>query len=447
MRFTTTLLLVTAVTASGCSSDSNNTPTGDGNVGAKDTGGGGGDGGPPTGKELSFVKKALDVDRAGEQTAIASSGSVVGIAYYRVLLEPQWPTVECPATFSGGGGQKARPGHDVYYVESPDNGVNWDPPVKVAQTINNPFGISIVKGGGQTHIGYLGGEMSLQECASSDAAIASSSDGKSWSTQIVNTAGPIGDTVGHWISVAIDGSGQVQAAYRDVGFGLYEQIGHQKSEVRYGSAGDPVHEDTGGGIYSTLKFDGQGNPVIMHFNAVQTDGRGGIQLAVRQGSSWATQQLVPGGTAERPDLDTDGNGRWGLAYFEPGKSSLLYIQSDDMKTWTPAVTVDLSTTRNGEYASLAYDSAGNPGISYYRCGPAGQSNCDAVSDALMFAYRIDGKWKTYEVDTGDTYACGDHTSLTFTDDDTPVISYRCVTLQNQNNDFVDTLKVARGVWK
>jgi hypothetical protein len=164
---------------------------------------------------------------------------------------------------------------------------------------------------------------------------------------------------------------------------------------------------------------------------------------------WETKQVVPGGTIERPDFDTDGKGRWGVAFHEPSAKALKYTESADLKSWSPPITVDLSTTVNGGHASLAFDSQGNPGISYRRCGPATvqPSSCDLGADGLMFAYRIGGKWQTWEVDTGGEFACGDQTSLAFNDKDEPVISYRCVMLRNADNEFVDTVKVARGIWK
>ncbi|MCA9671142.1 MAG: hypothetical protein KC503_36340 [Myxococcales bacterium] len=447
MRTLTLIASLLLVLGTACGNDTNNTP--------KDTGPGkdttkppDGDSGPPPNATLQFLPKPVDNARAGEYTGISSGGGKIAVAYYRNLDQTAWPTVTCPATFSGGGGPKARPGHDVMYSESTDGGVTWSTPVMAAQSVGAVHGLSIaLTSAGAAHIGYLGGEMSLQECASSDAYIASSNDGVAWTTQMLDSAGAIGDTVGHWISVAIDGSGQPQAAYRDVRFGLYEQTGNSKSSLRY-SATEAVLNN-GSGLFTRLQFKADGTPIIMHFNPHQTDGTGGIQLVVQQGSTWSGKQLVAGGTSERPDFAGDGNGTWGLAYYEPSATSLHYIESSDLTSWSQPIIVDISTTKNGEFASLAFDSKGNPGISYYRCGPASSpgSSCEPSEDGLMFAYRLNGTWKTYEVDTGGSYTCGDHTALTFNDKDEPVIAYRCVTLKNAGNEFVDTLKVARGFWK
>ena len=428
-----------------CSSSDNPSLRGDGGANGKQDGGGGD--GAVTGT-LSFVTQTVDADRAGEFTAIGSVAGRIGLAYFRQVAEPDWPTVQCPATALGGGGAKARPAHDLLYVESTDGGVNWSTPPSspIEQTIGSAFGVSIAMSGATTHIAYLGGALSQVECASSDAVLATSGNGTTWSTRMLFAAGDVGDTVGYWNSVAIDGSGQPQTAFRDVRFGLYEQTGNTKSFLRF-TSGELI-ADNGAGTYADLEYDTQGRPVVLHYNPHQINQQGGLQLAIREGSNWMTQQLVPGSTTERPSLNTDGQGKFGVAYQDTSLRSLKYIESTDLSTWTTPQTVEISTYQQGRYSALAYDSRGNPAISYYRCDRASaggsQTSCNPREDGLMFAYRRNGLWETQLVDDGGSNTCGDQTSLTFNDQDEPVIAYRCVALRNSDNAFVETLKVARG---
>lgn len=438
------LLLTVLVPLLACSEESNGRdPTSDGTSTTSD--GGTTSDGTPVGKELSWLKSTQGAENTGKYAYLARSGGKMGLVYFHEFEQGDWVTVICQPTSPGEQpGPKSRPTQDIYYIQH--DGTDWSQPVKVDQTYGPTFGLSLtMDSSGTAHVGYLGGELSLADCSSSDAMIASSSDGQSWNSQTVSGAGGTGDTVGHWMSVAVDSSGTVHSAYRDVHFGYYEQDGNTKASLWYDGS-DEVVPGNGAGVYATLAFDPQDQPVIAFLNSTKMDASGGIQLAFKNGSTWTTQQIRPGSTGERPDLDTDGNGLFGLAYYDPGDEALFYKESAaDLTAWD-TTQVDTNLTRNGEYSSLAYDSQGNPGISYYRCGDYGQS-CNDTKDALMFAYRQGGTWEVYEVDTGGEYRCGMYTSLVFNANDQPVIAYQCVNFDNVNQNWIDTLKVATGVYK
>jgi hypothetical protein len=396
-----------------------------------------------SGKKLVWVKTTVDSDRAGKQAAIGGSAATLGVAYFRELT--QEVVVHCPAAGLDPASDKPRPAQDLMYAAF--DGTSWGTPVKVEQTIGVPYGISVAfdRASGKAYVGYLGGEVSKDECASSDAVIASSADGKSFIKRTVSSAGPIGDTVGYWMSVALDGSGQDHAAYGDVRFGYYEQDGKAKASARYDS--EVILANNGAGVYNGLAFDPQGRPVVALYNPIEKGTAGGVQLAVKKSAGWDVQQLIAGATSERMSLGTDGKGRFGLAYYEPADQLMRFTESaKDLAGWADEV-VDPDLTHNGEFSSLAYDSQGNPGVSYYRCGKYKASACDAARDALMFAYRVGGQWTTHEVDTGDSNFCGTYTSLTFAVGDKPVIAYQCVALNNTTNEFVAALKVAQGAYQ
>jgi hypothetical protein len=278
--------------------------------------------------------------------------------------------------------------------------------------------------------------------------IASSSNGQSFTPFAIGVdsfTANNADAVGHWTSVAVDPNGQPQAAYRDVRFGIYEQSGQTRSGVVYSN--EQVDMGNGAGRYNTLKFDDQGRPLIVHYNAFATDASGGIQLVIKEGGEWQKKQLVPGKTSERPDFDTDGNGTWGLAYYEESAAGVYYIESTDLSQWSTPVGIHLAADDAGKYSSLAYDANGNPAVAYYRCGPATESSCDPNKDAVMLAYKVNGRWENFEVDTGAKWPCGIQTSLAFNGRNEPVISYSCDIFNNSVNSAVDAVKVAVGSWK
>ncbi len=429
--------------ALGCSDDSTNNGGGDG--GGKKDRGPKADGGGNVGKKLAWIKEALDLQRAGVHATIARKGGELGVAYFRTLQNTVQLTCDDPL---GGTKPGYKAAFDLYYLHH--DGASWQAPVKIDQTYGLTKGLSVTFGASssQVHVGYLGGALSTVECYSSDAVIATSNDkGKTWTQRTVDDAGEDGDTVGYWMSVALDSKGQVHSAYRDCIFGLYEELGSNKASLLYDGA-DVVVGRNGAGQFASLAFDPSDQPVIAFYNPARTDAQGGIQVAIKKGSAWSTRQLDGGTTRERLALGTDGKGTFGVAYYASSEGSLRYQESgaDVLGAWS-ATTVDTSLTDNGTFASLAYDAQGNPGISYYRCGSAGSSACEAGKDALMFAVRLGGVWKTYEVDTGGDLSCGTYSSFVFDASDEPVIVYKCVTYDDQTGQYVDTLKTAQGVYE
>jgi hypothetical protein len=248
------------------------------------------------------------------------------------------------------------------------------------------------------------------------------------------------------MSVALDSKGAAHASYRDVRFGLYEQDGDSKASLLYDGA--VVVADNGAGWYTSLVLDARDQPVLTFYNPIQVGAQGGIQVAYKKAGAWATAQVVEGATAQAPHLATDGEGTFGLAYYDPDKQA-LFVQTatgGDPSSWSET-QVDRSLTRNGEFASLAYDKFGRPAVAYYRCGSYGKKTCELNKDALMFARQVSGKWETMEVDTGGNQRCGTYASLAFAPDGDPVLAYKCATFDSISGIWVDTLKLARGVVK
>ncbi|MCK5798502.1 MAG: hypothetical protein KAI47_15025 [Deltaproteobacteria bacterium] len=401
--------------------------------------------GPVTTKTLRFVRKeVLDPQKAGRYAWIAKTAGKLGVAYFRV--ESKEKDQPCPPS----GTAQKRPVSEIYYVAY--DGTNWGTPSLVAEVVGPTFGLSLTfDGSNNPNVGHLGGALSLTECSSSDAVRSVSTDGgKTFTEQMINSGVAPGDTAGHWTNLARDPSGAIQSVYRDVQFGHYTKDGDARADLRYGPSGEGIAEGDGDGVYAALLFKQDGTPVVSATNFIdETVSNRGLKVFWKEGDTWETKKVYNGAVGERPGFGTNDQGLFALAYYTTRDESLQYVESPDLKTWTAPKLVDFSTTDHGTFASIAFDSHGNPGISYYRCGKSGSSaqGCDPVQDALMFAYRQNGHWKTYEVDTGGANFCGRYTSLVFDEGDHPVIAYQCVTLDNKTNTFPDTLKVAHGVWK
>ncbi|MBK8480235.1 MAG: hypothetical protein IPL40_03515 [Proteobacteria bacterium] len=420
--------------------------------------GGTADGGPPAGATLSFVSRlVIDADNAGIQGALAAHGTELGLAYFRKVPVENEPTVSCPPSALGSGFvDRQRPAQDVMYARF--DGTSWQPAVKVDQTIGPTHGLSLVfDHQGRPNVGYLGGAPSQRGCDSSDAVASQSADqGATWSKRTFSAAGSTGDTVGHWTTLAVDCAGEVHATYRDVHFGYYEQDGNARAEWRYDGGEDVGGLDLnsqgyGDGMYATMLFTPAPDcrAVALAANLVaQSPARHGLRIAVRESSGWTEPRLlVAGGIEERPSLASDGRGRYAIAYFDSRDKSLRYIESSDLEGWSSPELVDLSTTQHGLYSSLAFDAAGNPAISYYRCSRAGATQCEPDNDAVMLAYRLGGEWRTWVVDDGGEQLCGRYTSLAFAPNNEPMVAYECVGLRNEGNAFLSGAKVAHGVWK
>jgi hypothetical protein len=433
----TLLALASLLVMQACSDDSSTTPP-------KETGpstdGPAADGGPPPGKTLKFLdRQIIQSEESGQYAVIASAPGKVGVAYYKDL--PDKEERLCPQP-------SMKAVQDIMYSQY--NGTDWSTPVAVTRTVEGVFGLSMVYDpSGNPHIGYLGGELSVRECASSDSMVASSTDnGATWTESTVNGGVAPGDTAGAWTSVGVDGNGEVQAVFRDMQFGLYTQDGDMRADLRYGRSGEGIAEGRGDGTWAQLLYMPDGTPVVLAFNAQQggSSPDSGLRLFVRQSSgSWQALQILAGDTKRRPGFATDGNGKFGIAYENGGK--LVYRESSgDLSIWSEPRQVTSSVYVQGTDASLAFDSNGNPGVSYYRCSKAGESSCQPDQDGVYFSYRLNGSWKSHEVDTGGNNLCGTYTGLAFGDNNNPFVVYRCVSLNNKTGKFEASVKVAQGAW-
>lgn len=224
-------------------------------------------------------------------------------------------------------------------------------------------------------------------------------DGSSWTIDQVDQD----RYVGNYPSLKLDSSERPLISYMNTGEGTLElarKIGtvwsHEIADLGF---------DTGWG--SALAIDSADNPHITCFD----NDLGGITYTAWDGVQWngeAVDRGFNGSLVDSTSLAIDPTGAPALAVYDADNLVLKYAVRNP--TWQIEV-VDADGDV-GEFPSLAYDSAGNAGISYF----------DYDLEQLKFA-RFDGaSWLIEVVDTAPGSGDGG-TSLVFDASDNPLIAY------------------------
>ncbi|MBI2560019.1 MAG: hypothetical protein HYW14_02670 [Planctomycetes bacterium] len=166
------------------------------------------------------------------------------------------------------------------------------------------------------------------------------------------------------------------------------------------------------GRYTSLAFDQSGNPAISYYKDKHNNTNGNLKFTRFNGTSW--------------DIETVDSASWNvggytsLAFDSSGNPGISYF-SDDLQTPNPSLRYahfngyswDIETVDTGEvgkFTSLAFDASDNPAISYY----------DASHSALKYAHFDGSSWNITTVDSNVLYA---NTSLAFDQSDNPAIAY------------------------
>ena len=389
-----------------------------------------------------FAFQQLGCGQAGTQSAIAVSGSKVGVA----SLASTTTTQTCTIMPLGPVMTSQVPVWNVCYAESKSDGT-FSSAVVTSQPYVAPTGVGLAfDSAGNPGIAFTGvGAMpAMERCGANDAFLTKAtggtfgaplqiSHGSASDGLVASQAGNCsqgvcnsGDVTGWWPALGFDPNNNAMMAYRDVHFGFSNDDLFAKSdlELAEGSGGSysvlTIDVSRGGGIYNRLAFTPSGLPAVLHYSTGGMPGvyvnrdlvSGGLGAQEADGGSSSTQ-VFSGQVDPQLGFGINAQGLFAAAYHDTGTSQLFYVESSDGSTWSTPTPVDTDGT-TGQYPSLAFDSSGDPAIAYYRCnGTHGATACDPTQDGLYLARRLGGTWSTEVVHTDSSVTDGLYPALGF----------------------------------
>jgi hypothetical protein len=361
-------------------------------------GGGGGGGGPGSG---NWSIEVVDTnENAGQQNSL--------------LMDPQG---RMQVSYFAGGEPSYRIRHAVF------DGWSWN--IETVYETDTGTGCSLaLDGSGNPAMAFVGGDRQpLYYWPFQSDLLLAAENGGAWQWETVDEAG----VVGLWASVAFDRFGRPGISYQDLGNGIDYTDFHWR-DLKFahlttdGWESETVEPD-GGGYYTQLVFDEEGQPAIAYCGNLDGDSQP-VKFARRGDEGWEFHTVDAVGKCAEGSLSirrrpADG---FGIAFYDDRNQDLKYA-ANFSGVWH-LETVE-SHNQVGKYCSLAYGPDGQPVISYYYCGRTTDSDCQGGGD-LRVARKTNEGWIVENVDTaGNT---GLFTSLEITPEGETCVAYHDKTL-------------------
>jgi len=401
--------------------------------------------------------EAGDVSSGWQPSIAVAPNGTIGVAYFRKKDD----LGVCMRMASLG----AVAQWDILYTSSMGGGAFSTPELVTTVEIINMSGLSLAfDPAGQPSIALMGGMEGMMRCGGTDIVLATK--GAGWTLRTLDGNGastPVfpedaaacaaaqnvcnqGDSVGEWPALVYHGGAPV-VAYRDIHYG-WAMNDFDKSDVEISMGGlSTLDASWGGGTFTSMVVDAQDRVQLVHHNKFRENRAhgSGIFAATYANGAW-TRKKISDETVigYRLTFASTGN-KLGLAYHASEALKLRYLESADGDTWGNEEVVD-QTGNTGLTPSLAFDPAGAPAIAYHSCGPfvPGSTDCPQDKDALRYASKSSGRWKSVDVETSRGGVDGNFTALAFGSDGLPVIVFQATYFDPMSGLVSRHLKVARG---
>ncbi|MEW6441120.1 MAG: hypothetical protein AB1640_09330 [bacterium] len=315
-------------------------------------------------------------------------------------------------------------GSPAYWIrQAAFDGWSWE--IETVYETDTNTGCSVaLDGSGRPAIAFVGGgRQPLYYWPFQSDLLLASSDGGAWQWETVDETG----VVGLWASVAFDRFGRPGISYQDLGNGIDYTDFHWRDLkfAQHTPDGWDVEtlEPDGGGYYSQLVFDSDGQPAVAYCGNLDGESQP-VKFARRGDTGWELYTIDAVGKCAEASLSLRSRlaDRFGIAYYDDRTQDLKY--ADFFGGVWHLETVE-AHNQVGKYCSLAFGPDGQPVISYYYCGRTTDQDCQGGGD-LRIARRTDAGWVVENVETsGNT---GLFTSLEITPRGETFIAYQDQTL-------------------
>jgi|GEM_PF-914667 len=298
---------------------------------------------------------------------------------------------------------------------------------------------------------YAGGEPANGYCGPSDLVVteeggapnivmtdSASASGCFWDeTMAPETICDIGDTVGHYASIAIDDDGTVAVAFQDIHNGFAEtDFSRGDLEMARGNGSYTVTSllpGTGGGYHASIAFgpDGRiiaGTEVVGNNHFYDMEGNPftvneGLYVVVEadDGTFFFHNLAEDSTTNSRITVGHHDNFGFAAAYHDDIADRLIFVHSFDGPDLTPVPEPVAQFGRTGRSPHLGFLSDGTPVLAYRHCAGTNSDTCDTAEDGIRVAVRVNGTWQTQNLDGDDEDFEGLDLDMTIGADDTVAI--------------------------